>query len=198
MAVIMRVLLLAGQPGVDAVDAGRTPSARRPNGSARELQAAVRDRLYIASFETRRFSRCWSLIRLTISLLLAVLPIAYRMCAAAMVYKTLLIWPYAVAPAVAGVLWSSCSRRRWAWWPTRSPSVGIDWNHLLEATTRWRCIVMAAVWKQISYNFLFLPGGLQSIPKSLIEAAAIDGAGPGGASGRISSRCCRRPPSSCW
>ena len=59
-------------------------------------------------------------------------------------------------------------------------------------------VVIAAVWNQISYNFLFFLAGLQSIPKSLIEAAAIDGAGPGGASGTSSSRCSRPPASSCW
>jgi sn-glycerol 3-phosphate transport system permease protein len=59
-------------------------------------------------------------------------------------------------------------------------------------------IVLASVWKQISYNFLFFLAGLQSIPKALIEAASIDGAGPGAASGTSSCRCCRPPPSSCW
>jgi len=89
-----------------------------------------------------------------------------------------LIWPYAVAPAVAGVLWLfmfapsvgsvSYLLRKW----------GYDWNHLLDSGHAMALIVMAAVWKQISYNFLFFLAGLQSIPKSLIEAAAIDGAGP--------------------
>ena len=96
----------------------------------------------------------------------------------ALAYRTLLIVPYAVAPAVAGVLWLFMF----------APSVGIvsyalralgfDWNHLLNGNHAMALIVMAAVWKQISYNFLFFLAGLQSIPKSLIEAAAIDGAGP--------------------
>jgi sn-glycerol 3-phosphate transport system permease protein len=77
-------------------------------------------------------------------------------------------------------------------------AMGIDWNHLLNSNHAMALIVMAAVWKQISYNFLFFLAGLQSIPKSLIEAAAIDGAGPWRASGPSCSRCCRPPPSSCW
>ena len=87
-------------------------------------------------------------------------------CAARCVYKTLLIWPYAVAPAVAGVLWlfmfapSHRRRRR-----TRCAEMGIDWNHLLNANHAMALIVMAAVWKQISYNFLFFLAGLQSIPQ---------------------------------
>jgi len=103
---------------------------------------------------------------------------ADRVVHGAMIYKTLLIWPYAVAPAVAGVLWVFLF----------SPGVGVvayglrelgwDWNHLLDGREAMALIVMAAVWKQISYNFLFFLAGLQSIPKSLIEAAAIDGAGP--------------------
>ena len=97
----------------------------------------------------------------------------------AMVYKTLLIWPYAVAPAVAGVLWAvpvrARRRRRRA---TRCEQLGCDWNYLLDGDQAMVLIVMAAVWKQITYNFLFFLAGLQSIPKSLIEAAAIDGAGP--------------------
>jgi sn-glycerol 3-phosphate transport system permease protein len=97
----------------------------------------------------------------------------------ALVYKTMLIVPYAVAPAVAGVLWVFMF----------SPSIGVvayglarffgfEWNHLLDSTHAMSLIVAAATWKQISYNFLFFLAGLQSIPKSLIEAAAIDGARP--------------------
>ena len=72
------------------------------------------------------------------------------------------------------------------------------WNPLLDGDEAMILVVIAAVWKQISYNFLFFLAGLQSIPKSLIEAAAIDGAGPGQALRRRSSfRCCRRRRSSC-
>jgi sn-glycerol 3-phosphate transport system permease protein len=77
-------------------------------------------------------------------------------------------------------------------------ALGYDWNHLLNSRDAMTLIVIAAVWKQISYNFLFFLAGLQSMPSSLIEAATIDGAGPGGASGPSCSRCSRPPPSSCW
>jgi len=95
-----------------------------------------------------------------------------------MFYKTMLILPYAVAPAVAAVLWVfmfSPSLGVVAYGLTK---VGVEWNHLLNGNHAMTLIVLAAVWKQISYNFLFFLAGLQSIPKSLIEAAAIDGAHP--------------------
>jgi sn-glycerol 3-phosphate transport system permease protein len=93
-------------------------------------------------------------------------------------YKTLLIWPYAVAPVVAGVLWLFMFASPMGVVGYALRAVGIDWNHLLNPNHAMALIVMAAVWKQISYNFLFFLAGLQSIPKSLIEAAAIDGASP--------------------
>ena len=94
-------------------------------------------------------------------------------------YQTLLVWPYAVAPAVAAVLWAFIF----------NPSVGIvtyalnqwfgyDWNYLLNGGQAMTLVVIAAAWKQVSYNFLFFLAGMQAIPKSLLEAAAIDGAGP--------------------
>ena len=92
--------------------------------------------------------------------------------------QDLLIWPYAVAPAVAGVLWLSCSIPRSARWRGRCARLGFDWNPLLNGDHAMTLVVMSAAWKQISYNFLFFLAGLQSIPKSVIEAAAIDGAGP--------------------
>lgn len=135
------------------------------------------DETYLASFKTTAvFSVLVASIGLTLSLMLAVM--ADRIVKGSGFYRTLLIWPYAVAPAVAGVLWLFMF----------APSIGIvsfwlraagfDWNHLLNGTHAMTLIVMAAVWKQLSYNFLFFLAGLQSIPKSLIEAAAIDGAGP--------------------
>ena len=135
------------------------------------------DASYLASFKTTLiFSVLVAVLGLVISLMLAVM--ADRVVKGATGYKTLLIWPYAVAPAVAGVLWlfmfaPSIGVVAWA-----LRRVGFDWNHLLNGTHAMALIVMAAVWKQISYNFLFFLAGLQSVPKSLIEAAAIDGAGP--------------------
>ena len=93
-------------------------------------------------------------------------------------YKTLLIWPYAVAPAVAGVLWIFMFHPSLGTLVRPLRVIGFNWNPLLNGTHAMTLVVMAAVWKQISYNFLFFLAGLQSIPKSVIEAAAIDGAGP--------------------
>ena len=135
------------------------------------------DETYLESFKTTAvFSVLVATAGLSIALMLAVM--ADRVVRGAAIYKTLLIWPYAVAPAVAGVLWLfmfAPSIGIVSFWLR---AAGIDWNHLLNGTHAMLLIVAAAVWKQISYNFLFFVAGLQSIPKSLIEAAAIDGAGP--------------------
>ena len=123
------------------------------------------------------FSGSVAVLSLSIALLLATQ--ADKQLAGAGIYRTLLIWPYAVAPAVAGVLWAFMFQ----------PSLGvvarglrdylgIDWNPLLNSDHAMILVVLAATWKQISYNFLFFLAGLQAIPKSVIEAAAIDGAGP--------------------
>lgn len=135
------------------------------------------DSSYLASLQTTAvFSLLVAVVGLSVSLLLATM--ANRVVRGSGIYKTLLIWPYAVAPVVAGVLWlfMFASPMGVVAWALRQ--IGIDWNHLLNANHAMALIVMAAVWKQISYNFLFFLAGLQSIPKSLIEAAAIDGAGP--------------------
>jgi sn-glycerol 3-phosphate transport system permease protein len=135
------------------------------------------DPTYWASFRTTAvFSALVAVVGLSVSLLLAVM--ADRVLQGSTIYRTLLVWPYAVAPAVAGVLWlfmfaPSIGVVSWA-----LQAAGYDWNHLLDSGDAMTLIVMAAVWKQISYNFLFFLAGLQSIPKSLIEAAAIDGARP--------------------
>ncbi|AOF84931.1 binding--dependent transport system inner membrane component family protein [Hydrogenophaga sp. RAC07] len=135
------------------------------------------DDTYLASFTTTAvFSLLVAVIGLSIALLLAVY--ADRVLKGSGVYKTLLIWPYAVAPVVAGVLWLFMFASPMGVVAYYLRAVGIEWNHLLDADHAMTLIVAAAVWKQISYNFLFFLAGLQSIPKSLIEAAAIDGAGP--------------------
>jgi len=132
---------------------------------------------YLASFKiTAIFSALVAFSGLAISLLLAVM--ADHVVRGALAYKTLLIWPYAVAPAIAGVLWAFLF----------APSIGIvsyflrrmgyDWNWVLQGDQAMALIVIASTWKQISYNFLFFLAGLQSIPRSLLEAAAIDGATP--------------------
>jgi sn-glycerol 3-phosphate transport system permease protein len=135
------------------------------------------DETYLASFKTTAvFSVLVASIGLSVSLLLAVM--ADRVVRGAAAYKTLLIWPYAVAPAVAGVLWLFMFAPSIGVVSYTLRALGFDWNHLLDGTDAMILIVMAAVWKQVSYNFLFFLAGLQSIPKSLVEAAAIDGAGP--------------------
>jgi sn-glycerol 3-phosphate transport system permease protein len=141
------------------------------------FQRLWEDSSYLASFKTTAvFSILVAVCGLTIALLLAVM--ANRVIRGAMAYKTLLIWPYAVAPAVAGVLWLFLFASPMGVVSFYLRAVGIDWNHLLDSGNAMTLIVIAAVWKQISYNFLFFLAGLQSIPKSLIEAAAIDGASP--------------------
>lgn len=135
------------------------------------------DATYLASFKTTAvFSILVATIGLTVSLVLAVF--ADRVIKGASVYKTLLIWPYAVAPAVAGVLWLFLFAPGMGIVAYALGRMGFEWNHLLNGTHAMTLVVLAAVWKQISYNFLFFLAGLQSIPKSLIEAAAIDGASP--------------------
>ena len=135
------------------------------------------DATYLASFYTTAiFSVSVAVIGISLSLLLAVY--ADRVIKGALFYKTLLIWPYAVAPAVAGVLWLFMFAPGVGVVAYGLRSIGIGWNHLLDGTHAMILVVMAAVWKQISYNFLFFLAGLQSIPRSLIEAAAIDGARP--------------------
>ncbi|MFZ4760685.1 MAG: sn-glycerol-3-phosphate ABC transporter permease UgpA, partial [Burkholderiaceae bacterium] len=131
----------------------------------------------LESFRTTAvFSVLVAVIGLSVSLLLATM--ADRVLQGSSFYRTLLIWPYAVAPAVAGVLWLFMFAPSIGVVSFALRSLGIDWNHLLHSGDAMALIVMAAVWKQISYNFLFFLAGLQSIPKSLIEAAAIDGARP--------------------
>ncbi len=141
------------------------------------FQRLFADELYIESFRTTAvFSILVAVCGIGIALLLAVF--ADRVVRGASVYKTLMVWPYAVAAAVAGVLWLfmfAPSIGMVSFWLR---AAGFDWNHLLNPNHAMALIVMAAVWKQISYNFLFFLAGMQSIPKSLIEAAAIDGAGP--------------------
>jgi sn-glycerol 3-phosphate transport system permease protein len=139
------------------------------------------DESYLASFKTTAvFSVLVASFGLVIALTLAVFAdrVADVSRWSAGFYKTLLIWPYAVAPAIAGVLWLFMFAPSIGIVSYALRALGVDWNHLLNGNHAMTLIVMAAVWKQISYNFLFFLAGLQSIPKSLLEAAAIDGAGP--------------------
>lgn len=95
-----------------------------------------------------------------------------------LVYRTLLIWPYAVAPAVAGILWLFLFNPSVGILAWLLRGAGVDWNHQLDGRQALLLVVLAAAWKQVSYNFLFLLAGMQAVPRSLVEAAAIDCAGP--------------------
>jgi sn-glycerol 3-phosphate transport system permease protein len=139
--------------------------------------ALLRDSHYLDSFRiTALFSALVAGCGIAISLLLAVM--ADRVVRGALVYRTLLIWPYAVAPAVAGVLWAFLFAPSIGIFTYVLKKAGVDWNWVIQGNQAMLLVVIASVWKQISYNFLFFLAGLQSIPKSLMEAAAIDGAGP--------------------
>ena len=133
------------------------------------------DKFYRASFVTTAvFSTLVTLVAMIPALFLAVL--ADRLIKGAGTYRTLLIWPYAVAPAVAGVLWLFMFNTRVgvvSWYLGR---LGYDWNHVLNSGEAMGLVVVASAWGRISYNFLFFFAALQAVPKSVIEAAAIDGA----------------------
>lgn len=135
------------------------------------------DATYVESFETTIvFSVLVTVLGLSLALLLAVF--ADRITRGATFYKTVLILPYAVAPVVSGLLWSFMFSTSIGVVSYGLRQIGFEWNHLLNNQHAMALVVMASVWKQISYNFLFFLAGLSAIPKSLIEAAAIDGAGP--------------------
>jgi sn-glycerol 3-phosphate transport system permease protein len=141
------------------------------------FQELFRDSGYAHAFlNTAIFSSAVAFLSLSIALLLAVM--ADKQIHGAGAYKTLLIWPYAVAPAVAGVLWLFMFQPSLGVLAQVIKQMGVDWNPLLNGTHAMILVILASVWKQISYNFLFFLAGLQSIPKSLLEAAAIDGASP--------------------
>jgi sn-glycerol 3-phosphate transport system permease protein len=131
---------------------------------------------YQSLLTTFTFAFLVAALSLCIALFLAVQ--ANRHITGAGIYKTLLIWPYAVAPAVAGVLWLFMFQPSLGVVARGLRDLGIAWNPLLDGTDAMILVVLAATWKQVSYNFLFFLAGLQAIPRSVIEAAAVDGAGP--------------------
>jgi sn-glycerol 3-phosphate transport system permease protein len=131
---------------------------------------------YKAMLTTIVFSSLVAVLSLSVALLFATQ--ADKNLKAAPFFKTFMIWPYAVAPAVAGVLWIFMFHPSLGTLARPLRWMGFDWNPLLNGRHAMTLVVMAAVWKQIAYNFLFFLAGLQSIPKSVLEAGAIDGAGP--------------------
>ncbi|OWT66335.1 sn-glycerol-3-phosphate ABC transporter permease UgpA [Candidimonas nitroreducens] len=137
----------------------------------------LQDSSYLASFKTTAiFSVCVAFLGMTLSMILAAF--ADRALRGSAFYRTLLIWPYAVAPVVVGTLWAFMLSPGLGIIAVALEHIGIHWDSVLNGTDAMILIVIAAIWKQLSYNFLFFLAGLQSIPKSLVEAAAIDGAGP--------------------
>ncbi|OJU18658.1 MAG: glycerol-3-phosphate transporter permease [Afipia sp. 62-7] len=131
---------------------------------------------YKAIVTTAVFSTLVALASLSIALLFATQ--ADKELKAAPVFKTMMMWPYAVAPAIAGVLWIFMFHPSLGTLARPLRVLGFDWNPMLNGHHALTLAVMAAVWKQIAYNFLFFLAGLQAIPKSVLEAAAIDGAKP--------------------
>ncbi|MEX0339657.1 MAG: sn-glycerol-3-phosphate ABC transporter permease UgpA [Arenibacterium sp.] len=141
------------------------------------FQLLAEDKLYLSSFgRTMIFSAAVALLSMSIALILA--GFADRVIRGATFYRTLLIWPYAVAPVLAGALWVFMFNPTLGIFPFLLEFLNIDWNHYLNGTQAMMLVIFAAAWKQIAYNFLFYLAAMQSIPRSVIEAAAIDGAGP--------------------
>ena len=142
------------------------------------FSAIFSDALYLKSIAiTLVFSLAVALTALSVGLFIASL--ANRALRAKALIRTLLIWPYAVAPAISGILWLFLLHPSFgivAFFLKRR--LGIDWNPVLDGTDAFIMVVLASSWKQISYNFVFFMAGLQAIPHSLVEAAAMDGAGP--------------------
>lgn len=135
------------------------------------------DPLYLATVRnTAVFSVSVAALSLMVALLLAVL--ADRHIRGAQVYRTLLIWPYAIAPAIAAVLWIFMFHPQIGLFGRLLNGVGIAWDYKLNGGQAMLVVILASAWKQVSYNFIFFLAGLQSIPRSVLEAAAIDGARP--------------------
>ena len=133
------------------------------------------DPYYLASFRTTAvFSGLVTAVSMAFGLWLAIM--ADRIVKGSGAYRTLLVWPYAVAPAVAGVLWLFMFRPGTGLIAWYLDLMGYDWNHVLNDGEAMGLVVAASAWGRIPYNFLFFLAGLQAIPKSVIEAAAIDGA----------------------
>ena len=141
------------------------------------FQYLAQDKHYYATFwRTIIFSALVAFISMSVALFLA--GFAERVVRGAMAYRTLLIWPYAVAPVLAGALWVFMFNPTLGIFPYLLDFIGYNWNHYLNGGQAMLLVILAAAWKQVAYNFLFYLAAMHAIPKSVIEAAAIDGAGP--------------------
>lgn len=137
----------------------------------------INDDIYLDTFKrTAFFSFTVAFLAMSTALLLAAM--VDRIIKGVYVYRTLLIWPYAVAPVVAGALWVFMFDPTLGIFAYALNTIGYDWNHKLNGGEAMTLVILASTWKQIAYNFLFFVAAIQSIPRSLIEASAIDGAGP--------------------
>jgi sn-glycerol 3-phosphate transport system permease protein len=135
------------------------------------------DEHYLGAFKrTIFFSFSVAFISMSFALTLAAM--ADRVIKGATTYRTLLIWPYAIAPVISGALWVFMYDPTLGIFTYALGAIGYDWNHKLNGGEAMALVIVASAWKQVAYNFLFFLAGMQAIPKSLIEAAAIDGAGP--------------------
>jgi sn-glycerol 3-phosphate transport system permease protein len=167
----------AGQAVLQALRGGDAFGLSTRFVGAENFAALFADPDYLASFAiTAFFSFAVALLALAPGLLLAVM--ADRVVRGAAFYKTVLLMPYAIAPAIAGVLWMFLFNPSIGVLAAGLRAGGVDWNYLLNGDQAMLLVILAAAWKQISYNFLFFLAGLQAIPASLIEASAIDGASP--------------------
>ncbi len=141
------------------------------------FKALFADPTYLGAFQrTAFFSLMVAALSMSAALVLAAM--ADRVIKGGKTYRTMLIWPYAVAPAVAGALWMFMFDPTIGIAANALKALGVDWNFRVNGNQAMALVILSASWKQISYNFLFFLAGMQAIPKSLIEAAAIDGAGP--------------------
>jgi len=141
------------------------------------FQILWEDSYYVAAFQrTALFSVTVAALAMGSALVLAAM--VDRIIKGVLVYRTMLIWPYAVAPVIAGALWVFMFDPTLGIFAYALNTIGYDWNHKLDGDQAMTLVIIAATWKQIAYNFLFFVAAIQSIPRSLIEAAAIDGAGP--------------------
>jgi sn-glycerol 3-phosphate transport system permease protein len=141
------------------------------------FQALIADKYYLDAFvRTMFFSLAVAVLSMSLALILA--GFADRVVRGATLYRTLLIWPYAIAPILAGALWVFMFDPTLGIIAYFLEFIGVSWNHKLHGGQAMSLVIMAAAWKQVAYNFLFYLAAMQSIPKSVIEAAAIDGASP--------------------
>jgi sn-glycerol 3-phosphate transport system permease protein len=167
----------AGQAVLQSVRGGDAFGLSTRFVGVENFAALAADPDYLAAFAiTAFFSLAVALLALAPGLLLAVM--ADRVVKGAAFYKTVLLLPYAIAPAIAGVLWMFLFNPSIGVLAAALRAGGIDWNYLLDGNQAMLLVILAAAWKEISYNFLFFLAGLQAIPLSLLEASAIDGASP--------------------